>query len=177
MLTDGITFPNGSVADNFQLQSGSSLPVEGQALGELFYLTSGTPGLYLYNGASWIAAGTGGGGGSSSTTYGVGLTIGGQPPSGEILLYFPAPQAMTIPTNATGSTAACSTAPTATATFSLRKNSTQFGTVIFSAGATTGTFAVTAASFAAGDVLSVVMTSEFDSTFSDIGIVITLTIS
>lgn len=177
MLTDGLTFPNGAVADNFQLQSGTSLPTDGQALGELFYLTTGSAGLYLYTGSSWLAVGTGvSGGGGGSTTYGVGLTISGQPTTDETLLFFPAPQALSLPTNATGSTAACEVAPSSTATFSIRKNGTQIGTVTFAANATTGTFTATSTSFSTGDVLSVVLTSAYDNTFSDIGIVITLTI-
>lgn len=70
MLIDGIQLLGSSEASNFTIVSGSSLPVTGNNTGELFYLTTGTPGLYVYDGTQWSIVGTGGGGGTpgGSTT-------------------------------------------------------------------------------------------------------------
>lgn len=70
MLIDGIQLLGSSEASNFTIVSGSSLPVTGNNTGELFYLTTGTPGLYVYDGAQWSIVGTGGGSGTpgGSTT-------------------------------------------------------------------------------------------------------------
>lgn len=68
MLTDGIQLLDSSKASNFTIVSGSSLPVTGNNTGELFYLTTGTPGLYVYDGAQWgIVGGDGGTPGGSTT--------------------------------------------------------------------------------------------------------------
>lgn len=53
MLTDGLSLIDGAVASNFSIQYGTSLPVSGNNIGELFYLTTGNAGLYLYDGADW----------------------------------------------------------------------------------------------------------------------------
>ena len=70
MLIDGIQLLGSSEASNFTIVSGSSLPVTGNNTGELFYLTTGTPGLYVYDGTQWSIVGTGGGSGTpgGSTT-------------------------------------------------------------------------------------------------------------
>lgn len=54
MLVDSITLLGGSVVHNATIEAGASLPTTANStIGELFYLTSGTVGLYLYNGTVW----------------------------------------------------------------------------------------------------------------------------
>jgi hypothetical protein len=54
MLFDSITLLNGGAFRNAAIESGTTLPSTGNSTtGELFYLTSGTPGMYLYNGSAW----------------------------------------------------------------------------------------------------------------------------
>lgn len=54
MLVDSLTLLDGSVVHNATVESGASLPATGDStLGGLFYLTSGSVGLYLYNGTAW----------------------------------------------------------------------------------------------------------------------------
>jgi hypothetical protein len=67
MLSDGITLLGSSVAQNFTIENGAALPSSGNNTGELFYLTTGQAGLYVYNGSAWVAAGTGGGGAVTET--------------------------------------------------------------------------------------------------------------
>lgn len=54
MLVDSLTLLDGSVVHNATVESGTALPAAGSStLGELFYLTSGTVGLYIYTGSAW----------------------------------------------------------------------------------------------------------------------------
>lgn len=55
MLIDGIELTEESVAVNMQVASGTAFPAS-PSIGELYYLTAGMAGLYVYDGASWIAA-------------------------------------------------------------------------------------------------------------------------
>lgn len=73
MLQDGISLLDSSVIENFQIQNGTSLPSTGLNLGELFYLTSGDVGLYIYNGTEWVKS-TGSG---AVYTAGSGIAISG----------------------------------------------------------------------------------------------------
>lgn len=59
MLTDGIELIGSSAAENFSIVNGSSLPATGNNVGELFYLTSGTIGLYVYKTSGWSIVGSG----------------------------------------------------------------------------------------------------------------------
>ena len=60
MLQDGLILVDSSVATNFQIQNGTSLPVSGLNVGELFFLTTGTVGLYVYTGSAWLSVGNSG---------------------------------------------------------------------------------------------------------------------
>ena len=54
MLTDSITLLNGGAFKNAAIESGTTLPSTGNSsVGELFYLTSGTTGMYVYDGTAW----------------------------------------------------------------------------------------------------------------------------
>jgi hypothetical protein len=71
----------------------------------------------------------------------------------------------------TGSVASAGTAATGSTTFDLQKGTTSFGTVVFSAAGTTGTFtSASGATFAAGDVLRIVAPATADATLADISI-------
>lgn len=76
MLIDGISLIEGSNITNAVVASGDSFPSLPD-IGELYYLTSGTAGLYVYNGSAWTAAGSGGTGGPFTITGDVTGTIDG----------------------------------------------------------------------------------------------------
>lgn len=57
MKIDGIKLLGQSSADNFTIVNGPTLPVEGNNVGELFYLTTGQTGLYVYNPGGWARLG------------------------------------------------------------------------------------------------------------------------
>lgn len=87
------------------------------------------------------------------------------PASGETILKFPVPVAITFPAGMAQSRAIADVAPTATAVFSLKKNGTEFATYSFAAGQTTATFSCpTATAFAPGDVYSEVAPGPRDAT-------------
>jgi len=60
MLTDGIKFLDESIASNFIIESGATLPTTGNNKGELFFLDN--VGLHVYSGTEWSPVGSGGGG-------------------------------------------------------------------------------------------------------------------
>ena len=52
MYFDGINLAEGSVISNLTVASGTTFPTTA-SLGELFYLTTGTVGLYIFDGSTW----------------------------------------------------------------------------------------------------------------------------
>ncbi|MCE7886599.1 MAG: hypothetical protein DYH13_03735 [Alphaproteobacteria bacterium PRO2] len=102
--------------------------------------------------------------------YDIGGTLAGVPTGGSIVLRYPVPRAVRFPAGMAISQGVAGTASGATATFSIRKNGTQFATMQFAAGIGTATFtATTATDFAAGDVLTILAPSPADGTLADIG--------
>lgn len=101
-----------------------------------------------------------------------------RPASGETVLKFISPKAMTIFAGMTDSYAKAATGATLSAVYSIQKNGTQFGAITFAAagqgGAQSGAFACASnAVFAAGDILTLVAPTPRDATLSTIGITIT----
>lgn len=82
MLVDGINLIEGSDINNMVVDSGASFPSSPNA-GELFYKTSVTAGLYVYDGSNWNQAGAGGGGVPGGVTgqvqFNSSLTFAGSP--------------------------------------------------------------------------------------------------
>lgn len=123
--------------------------------------------LYVWSGASWSPFSGGGGG---STSYGIIFFIGGKPSSGETVVMFPVAIEFSLPISLTDSAGRALTASTSNVAFSIQKNGTPVGTVVFNASATaTFTFA-SAVTFNAGDIFSVVAPTPQDATLQDIGI-------
>jgi hypothetical protein len=92
-----------------------------------------------------------------------------KPAASELLLRDEAPFALRFPASLTGSRASAGTAATASSVFSLKKNGTEFATITFGIGATTGTIvAASATIFATGDILSLVAPSVRDTTLADL---------
>lgn len=94
----------------------------------------------------------------------------GVPGASATVIYRPVPRAVTFPVSLTGSYAKARVAATASTTFSVQKNGSQVGTIVFAAGATSATFtAASAISLAAGDILSIIAPATADATLADIG--------
>jgi hypothetical protein len=105
-----------------------------------------------------------------SIPYDIGGTLAGVPTGGSVVLRYPIPRAVRFPSGMANSRGIAGTVSGATATFSIRKNGTQFATMQFAAGSSTPTFtAATLTDFAAGDVLTIIAPSPADSTLADIG--------
>lgn len=106
----------------------------------------------------------------ASVPYDIGGTLPGMPTGGSTVLRYPLPRAIQFPAGMTNSRGVAGTASGATATFSIRKNGTQFATMEFEAGISTPTFAAASAtSLTAGDVLTVVAPNPADGALADIG--------
>lgn len=98
--------------------------------------------------------------------------VAGKPTASQVIYRHVCSRPFRVPASLTGSQMKTDTNATATATFSLTKNGTQFGTVAIGS---TGTVTLTAASltdFAAGDVFKVIAPSSVDATLADFGITI-----
>lgn len=100
--------------------------------------------------------------------YDIASAILGKPASSAVVMRFVAVRAFTIAAGATGSVAKTASTATASTTLVLQKNGTQFGTMVFAAGAANGSFSVAAqVSFAAGDIFTIVAPAPADATFGD----------
>ena len=107
-----------------------------------------------------------GGGGDGSFA----VPFPGLPVDGEIL-YFPLNSARTCADDFAGSVAKAKAASTGTATFTIKKNGSTVGTVVFTASAT-GVWATSggATAFADGDTVEVVAPSPQNATLSSVGL-------
>jgi len=103
--------------------------------------------------------------------YDIGASVPYPPNADDTILTQAIVRPITLPADATGSTAVASAAPSgADAVFSIQKNGVEVGTVTFPDGSTTPAFVVASAvDFAAGDRLSLVCTTT-DNVFENFGI-------
>jgi len=101
------------------------------------------------------------------------LFVAGQPGANELLLYYVAPEAFTLPAGLTNSRAGSTTAAAAAVSYGLFKNGVAIGSVNFAP--TTFTFTA-AVSFAPGDVLTIVGPTVPDAAQANIGIVLVATL-
>ena len=105
---------------------------------------------------------------NSSIPYDIAGAILGQPAASATVFRFICVRAFTLPANLVGSLSTTGVNSTGSVIMSLRKNGVQFGTLTFAAGQANGVFASSgAASFAVGDVITVVAPSSQDTTFAD----------
>ena len=101
--------------------------------------------------------------------YDMGLFVPGQPAATALVFQSAFPRAVTFPANLTGSTAQAATAASSAASFTLRRNGTNVGSVAFAAGSATGSFSLAGGvSFASGDLLELLAPSPQDATLADI---------
>ena len=93
----------------------------------------------------------------------------GKPGAGAVMFSYAVTRACQLPAGLTNSVYKAGTAATGSATFSIKKNGSEIGTLNFAASATTATFTMASAtSFANGDVLDVVAPGSQDATLADI---------
>lgn len=99
----------------------------------------------------------------------IGVSIGGLPVANEILMLYAFDQAASFPAGMTNSQAIAGASATASTTFTVKKNGTSIGTIVFSAAGTVGSFTgFSASSFGAGDVLSLTAPTTPDVTLGAI---------
>ena len=106
---------------------------------------------------------------AGASPYDVGGSYIGKPGDAAVILRFPMTRAVRFPTNLAASQGIAGTAATATATFNLAKNGSNFGTMVFAGSGTVPTFTGTQTDFAAGDILTLTAPSTADATLADIG--------
>jgi hypothetical protein len=153
----------GGFALNVQLPSGTAIAFNSGDL-KLLYCDGSTLRTVAY-----VAA-------SSGNPYDIGCSVAGTPAANATLLRYPMPRAVTFPAGMANSKAIANTAATASTTFSVKKNGTQFATFVFAASGTSATFAAASSTaFAAGDVLTITAPATPDATLADLGIALAAT--
>jgi hypothetical protein len=197
MLQDGVTLVQGSVANlqgattkGLSVEAGDTFPAN-PSNGQRFHLNVANAeyetGDYTYNATTqeWVnemmllARGGDfkqvGKKGSvprlnptTAVPYDIGTQILGKPDASAVVARFIAPRAFEIPQGMAGSIGRAGVNSTGAVVLSVRKNGVEFGTVTFAAGQANGTFAANAkASFAIGDIFTVVAPATADATFAD----------
>lgn len=182
---DGAVIGPASVTDsNVVLFDGTTGKLIKQStLTALIDTISSTRGSILYRGAAgWAALGPGTSGQELKTNgagadpawvtepYDVGGACSGVPSVSLVIMRFPAPRAIAFAVSLTNSQGVAAIAATAQTDFDILKNGVSFGTMRFAAAGTVATFiSAGGATFAAGDVLTVVAPASPDATLSDIG--------
>lgn len=109
--------------------------------------------------------------------YDIAGQVLGKPADAAVVCRFVANRAFTLPTNLSGSSCKASTASTASAALTIKKNGTSVGTINFSSGNNTGSFTFTQTSFAAGDILTVENQATADATLADIQFTLSASLS
>lgn len=111
--------------------------------------------------------------GAGQSAYDIAGFISGVPTNSQVILRLPMIRVVTFDVNLALSRASAGTAATASTTFNIAKNGTNFGTMVFAIGGTTASFvAATPPSFAAGDVLTVTGPASADATLANIGFIL-----
>jgi hypothetical protein len=107
----------------------------------------------------------------TNVPYDVAFSVYSKPTASEKLFRFRACRAFTVPTSQTNAQARAATQATNSTTFTIEKNGTNIGSIVFGAGSIYGTVTISSAtSFAVGDLLTVTAASTPDSTLADIDI-------
>lgn len=130
---------------------------------------------YLYTGDSleyWIPLGEN----LPEAAYDINASKAGQPGTSEVVLTWPMVRSITFDDDFDGSVAVAGTAAgdSGGATFSIKLDGVEVGTLFFDEAETAGVFTSDSGgvSFAAGEVLTIVAPASQDSTLADIGVVL-----
>ena len=91
-----------------------------------------------------------------------------QPTDGAVLMRFSVNRDFDLPENLSGSKGESVVAPASAASYPIKKNGSQFGTMDFASGINDATFTVTATSFVVGDILTIEAPATADSTHDEI---------
>jgi hypothetical protein len=104
----------------------------------------------------------------SQIPYDIASSVFGKPANGDTIASVVAVRAFTVASGLAGSYAKAGTAATGSSVFTVYKNGASIGTFTFGANGTVASFAGAGASFAAGDVLTLIAPSTQDATLADI---------
>ncbi len=184
-LDGAVIGPASVTSGNLCVFSGTSgkLIAEITMTAEMDAALGSTQGNILYrNGTVWtvLAPGTAGqqlksGGAAANPSwvtepYDVGGGCAGVPSASLVIVRYPMPRAVVFVASLTGSQGVLGTAATAQTDFDILKNGVSFGTMRFAAAGTVASFiSASGATFAAGDILTVVAPASPDATAANLG--------
>jgi hypothetical protein len=119
--------------------------------------------LVAWNGTAWV---------SPKQPFDIATFVAGAPANSETVLRYVFARAVTFADEFAGSQATAGTAATASTTFTVKKNGSSVGMIVFGAAGASGAFTTTgtSVSFAAGDYLEIVAPSTADTTLANISI-------
>lgn len=165
----GINMPSGSKVETSPMDSarrGTAFPSNPAHLDLFEIVEGGVPavGVYAYNlrTTQWVLIHT------VSFPYDIGLSIAGKPEAAKTVAMVIVVRPTVLPANFQGSIASCDVNATANASFSIKLNGTQIGTIAFAAGNGVATFTGPASDIVCvpGDKLTVTSPVVADSTLS-----------
>lgn len=171
MQSYGITLPAGAKIETAPLDStkrGTTFPASPAHL-DIFEIIPGgaqAVGIYAWNGrtSQWVLKDT------VAFPYDVGMSIAGKPEANKTVAMVLIVRPTIIPKNFAGSKAACDVAATAAASFAIKLNGTQVGSINYAIAATTGTITAQVANtdllLVPGDKLTITSPVTADSTLS-----------
>lgn len=152
------------VDDVIEAANLAALPGTGET-GKI-YIAIDTGAVYRWSGSTYIEISAGS---VVSVPYDLAGSVFGLPTASESILRIRACRAFTMPSGQSNAQAKSAVAATASATFTLAKNGSSIGTVVFGAGSTTGTITFSnTVSVAVGDLISLTAPAVADSTLADI---------
>jgi hypothetical protein len=109
-------------------------------------------------------------------TINVSMYCEGAPTASEIVGIFACPAALNLAASATNSQAIAGTDSTGTATWTLEKNGSSIGTIVFSASTAAGVFTgISSTNFVAGDLIQLIAPSSPDATLANVAFTLVLT--
>ncbi len=110
-------------------------------------------------------------GGAGTVPYDLVCSFVGKPSSGQLVMIFTAPRAVSYPANFAGSVGTLTTNPTSTAVYTIANNGTTIGTLSISTGGvfTFATTSGTSKSLAVGDRLTITAPSPQDASLINVG--------
>lgn len=135
-----------------------------------FTLSPGSASWFFTDGTTDGLSQIGGAGGGGSQPFDLGIYLLTKPGAGAVVLRFNAVRSFDLPSGLSGSLFTAEVASTGTATFTLKKNGSSIGTVVFTSSATGAATFASPVNFAVNDVFTIEAPGSQDATLEGIAL-------